>query len=228
MQSMSKNIVYETDWDNVIQELETEDIKLSSYDRPLLDHLGDVSGKKILDYGCGPGMLAQVLQKNGALVQVWDINPDMLLKARQRIGLKNVFDTFDDIPSNFFDIIICNLVLCIVSDSKTVKIMHNIKKNLNKDGSAYVGFSNPKIFNVYESNLDLRLPIGASYDKNHIYSKIKKEGGYTINEFHRPIEWYVNIFNQVGLRIDDIIFTPEYELNGKKIKDFIIFKLTKK
>ena len=57
--------------------------------------------------------------------------------------------------------------------------------------------------------------------------KTKKEGGYKIIENHRPIEWYENVYRKAGLKLVDTIFTPEYNLKGRKIKDFIIFKLKK-
>ena len=57
--------------------------------------------------------------------------------------------------------------------------------------------------------------------------KTKKEGRYQIIENHRPIEWYEKVYKMEGLKLVDIIFTPEYELKSRKIKDFIIFKLKK-
>ena len=57
--------------------------------------------------------------------------------------------------------------------------------------------------------------------------KTKKEGGYQIIENHRPIEWYEKVYKDTGLKLVDTIFTPEYELKQRKIKDFIIFKLKK-
>ena len=57
--------------------------------------------------------------------------------------------------------------------------------------------------------------------------KTKKEGMYEIIENHRPIEWYEEMYKEQGLNLVDTFFTPEYELKGRKIKDFIIFKLKK-
>ena len=57
--------------------------------------------------------------------------------------------------------------------------------------------------------------------------KTKKEGGYQIVENHRPIEWYERAYKEAGLELADTIFTPEYELGGRQIEDFIIFALKK-
>jgi hypothetical protein len=83
------------------------------------------------------------------------------------------------------------------------------------------------LLDVPETNLDLRPEPEHEYEENHSYMKTKKEGGYQIIENHRPIEWYENIYKEAGLNLEDTIYTPEHKLNGRPIKDFIIFKLTK-
>jgi hypothetical protein len=80
---------------------------------------------------------------------------------------------------------------------------------------------------VPETQLDLRPTPKHRYEENHSYMKTKKEGGYQVIENHRPIEWYEKVYKDAGLKLVDTIFTPEYELKQRKIKDFIIFKLKK-
>ena len=222
-----KLVADQKEWSAVAKELEDENLKLASYDDTLMSAIGDIRGKKVLDYGAGPGVLALGLQKMGADVKVWDINNEMREKAGAKIGAENIYSDVNQVPQNFFDIIICNLVLCIVPEVEVKNIVGNIKNFLNETGSAYIGFCNPKIFQVAESNLDFRFPTGNKYEDGHDYKKIKKEGGYEIIETHRPIEWYEKAYIDAGLKRTDTFFTPEYELKGKKIRDFIIFKLEK-
>src|SRR6476660_5199337 len=48
------------------------------YERPaMLDLAGDVSGRRVLDVGCGAGALAQALRDRGALVTGLDASPAM-------------------------------------------------------------------------------------------------------------------------------------------------------
>ena len=227
MDTSKKLVAEQKEWGVVAKELEAENLKLASYDNTLMSAIGDVKDKKVLDYGAGPGVLALGLQKMGADVKVWDINNEMREKAGAKIGSENIYRDISEVPQNFFDIVICNLVLCIVPEDEVKNIVKNIKAVLNETGSAYIGFCNPKIFQVAESNLDFRFPTGNKYEDNHDYKKIKKEGGYEIIETHRPIEWYEKIFGEAGLRLADEFYTPEYELKDNKIKDFIIFKLSK-
>ena len=227
MDTSKKLVAEQKEWGVVAKELEAENLKLASYDNTLMSAIGDVKDKKVLDYGAGPGVLALGLQKMGADVKVWDINNEMREKAGAKIGSENIYSDISQVSQNFFDIVICNLVLCIVPEDEVKNIVKNIKAVLNETGSAYIGFCNPKIFQVAESNLDFRFPTGNKYEDNHDYKKIKKEGGYEIIETHRPIEWYEKIFGEAGLRLADEFYTPEYELKDNKIKDFIIFKLSK-
>ena len=222
-----KLISKETEWARVSKELEAEKIKLAYYDNTLIPLLGNLKGKKVLDYGGGPGILATALKKLGAQVKEYDISPDMRKQAGDKIGVGNIYENINKIPKKYFDFVICNLVLCIVSETEVKRILTNIKNVLKKEGLAYIGFCNPLIYDVPESRIDFRKQTGEDYNKNHNYQKVKKEGGYRIVEIHRPIEWYESVYRKAGLKLTDIIFTPEYELKGRIIKDFAIFKLKK-
>jgi hypothetical protein len=214
-------------WGKVLKELESEKIKLAYYDNTLIPLLGNLKKKKILDYGGGPAVLSTAVKAKGADSRLFDISSDMRTRAGERIGRENVYKRVEDIPSNYFDFIICNLVLCIVPEKEVVQIIKNIYLELKKNRIAYIGFCNPLIFDVPESKIDFRTQTKHKYEENHKFKKIKKEGNYEIIELHRPIEWYTKIYKDVGFTLVDTIFTPEYEHKGRKIKDFVIFKLKK-
>lgn len=218
-------VARQEEWNKVAGDLEAENLKLASYDNTLVPLLGDLKDKKILDYGAGPGILALGLQRLGADAKVWDINPELVNKSAEKIGDDNVYRNIEDVPRHYFDAIICNLVLCIVPEDEVRRILTDLKEMLNDTGHVYIGFCNPRIYDVHESQLDLRFQTGDAYEMNHEYKKVKKEGGYEIIETHRPVEWYVKEYEAAGLELVETFFTPEYELNGVKIKDFVIFKL---
>ena len=84
--------------------------------------LGDVSGKRVLDVGCGTGQLAVDLAGRGAGLTGLDPSPEMLHKAR-RLGLRRgvpvdwMNGAFGSLPRDEpFDTVTCNLVLCHVPE----------------------------------------------------------------------------------------------------------------
>ena len=52
--------------------------------RPALAKLGDLRGRRVLDFGCGHGMAAVVLAKRGARVIAFDLSGGYLREARAR------------------------------------------------------------------------------------------------------------------------------------------------
>ena len=57
------------------------------YERPAMLRLaGDVSGRRILDAGCGSGPLSAALRAKGAVVTGFDSSAAMVDLARRRLG----------------------------------------------------------------------------------------------------------------------------------------------
>ena len=219
----NKHIEKQDQWSKASAELSEEVIKLASYDTLLLEILGDIKKKKILDYGCGPGILLKELDSRGADVYGFDISEELINKATEILP-PHKLSTDLNLKMNV-DVVICNLVLCIVEEAEVNNILLNIKELIKTEGSVYIGFCNPKIFNISESQLDLRERTSCLYEENHEYTKTKKEGGYTIIEKHRPIEWYRNVYQNNDFTIVTEYSTKEYEINNKKVEDFIIFEI---
>ena len=59
------------------------------YDRPpVLSLLPPVSGRRVLDAGCGPGAYAEWMADHGAEVVALDVSPRMVEHARRRLGFR--------------------------------------------------------------------------------------------------------------------------------------------
>jgi SAM-dependent methyltransferase len=52
--------------------------------------LGPLSGKQVLDYGCGHGMASVVFARAGAVVSAFDLSPGYLAEARRRASANGV------------------------------------------------------------------------------------------------------------------------------------------
>lgn len=94
-------------------------------DRLLHKLLGDVSGKRVLEVGCGEGELTANLQERGALVTAVDPSWSMLKAARDRLGnsgrpLGLVQAKGEQLPfaSSSFDVVLAKTVLCFVGDGQ--------------------------------------------------------------------------------------------------------------
>ena len=93
------------------------------YDRPaVLSLLPDVTGKRVLDAGCGPGAYAEWLLDHGAQVVAVDATEKMLAHARARTAnraefhLANLNAPLDFLADASFDLVICPLVLDYIRD----------------------------------------------------------------------------------------------------------------
>lgn len=62
--------------------------------RPAFDQLGDLAGKRVLDYGCGHGMASVVLARRGAIVTGFDLSAGYVEEARQRAAANEVIAEF--------------------------------------------------------------------------------------------------------------------------------------
>src|SRR5262245_38597033 len=58
--------------------------------RPALEQLGDVSGLRVLDYGCGHAMAGIVLARRGARVTAFDLSAGYLAEAHRRATANGV------------------------------------------------------------------------------------------------------------------------------------------
>lgn len=97
-------------------------IQNAYYERPAMVALaGQVSGRRILDAGCGAGPLSAALRERGAEVTGIDASAQMLALARRRLGEDadlRVVDLSDPLPfaDGAFDDVVASLVLHYLQD----------------------------------------------------------------------------------------------------------------
>jgi len=87
------------------------------YDRPaVLAALGPVTGRRVLDAACGPGLYLRELLERGATVSAFDASPVMVTLARQltanQVRIEQaVLGEPLPYPDCAFDLIVCALAI---------------------------------------------------------------------------------------------------------------------
>lgn len=96
---------------------------------------------KVLDAGCGPGLMTRLLQKEGWEVVACDYSKGMIKTSKKKAKLENLPDVYHHLPlselsklKTKFDFIILNGVLPYVSKEEEPKVFSELKKVLNQGG----------------------------------------------------------------------------------------------
>jgi SAM-dependent methyltransferase len=118
------------------------------YDRPaVLELLGPLEGKRVLDAGCGPGLYAEELVERGAEVVAFDQSPEMVALAKERLAgraelsVHDLAAPLDWLTVGSFDLAVMALVIHHVDDR--VGALREIHRVLKSDGALVVSTHHP-------------------------------------------------------------------------------------
>jgi len=197
------------DWQLQVGEHGDNNRRLNS-DPILWAFLGDVSGKRVLDAGCGTGYLTRHLHDKGAHVTGIDLSERMLEIARaSRPDLDFRQDSCTDLHTltdASFDAIVANYVLMDVPDlSATLHAFHRV---LKPNGIAVVVFSHPCFpqgdATLSENSQQLTYVWNSSYFQP--LKRIDPPWAHFKSEFiwfHRPLSDYWKAFRGAGFQVID-------------------------
>ena len=190
------------------------------------------TNKKVFDYGCEWGEYAGLLSKNGYNVTAYNISDMMIEQARRKfkgpifLKKREFYNNLHKLE-NRFDLVMSNLWLCITKKNEHTTFLKNLKKLATNDGFILLSFCHPCFDYMPESIITHRiLPRGKiRYNREIINKKIVHENGLEFIDYHRPLEYYISLFKNNGLKIVNIF---ESETLGTNFyPDFIIFLLRK-
>lgn len=112
--------------------------------RLILEMLGDVGGRRVLDLGCGDGELACELAARGAIVTGIDSSPAMIEAAKERAAQQGADVAFEEagaddlpFPADDFDVVTAVTILCFVQDATPV--FREIARVLRPGGRFVIG-----------------------------------------------------------------------------------------
>lgn len=177
------------------------------YARPAaLELLGDVSGRRILDAGCGSGPLVADLVERGARVTGFDASAAMLELARRRLGADVplvVADLAQSLPfaAGEFDDAVASLVLHYLEDWSGP--LTELRRVLRPGGRLLVVVNHPVIRPVVHPDED--------YFATTPYTEDYTFDGHTVQLtfWHRPLHAMTDAFTDAGFRVS-VVSEPPY------------------
>ena len=171
-----------------------------------LELLGNVKGKKILDYGCGTGIYARLLTKKGAKVKGFDISSEMLKIAKhENPKLDFKLGSGYKIPfKEKFDIVLASLVVHYLEDWE--KMFKEVSRVLKEGGIFIFSTGNP-VAEVSEKvsykERNFRVP-GDYFKERKMYGIWTKSGKkIKMPFFHKTYETIMKTIMENGFEIVD-------------------------
>lgn len=174
----------------------------------LLGMAGDVSGKKVLDAGCGEGHVARLFARHGADVVGVDISPRLVRLARTfqegpAGGLEYIqADLAKGLPSHrgVFDLATANMVLDDCRDLGAV--LATIADALKPNGRLLLSMNNPYAL-VARGKVD---DYFASGPLTQTFGTERAE--YEVPFYYRTFEEWVAAFRQSGFLVRSLVDVP--------------------
>jgi SAM-dependent methyltransferase len=176
------------------------------YARPEVVRIaGDVSGRRILDAGCGSGPLTEALRDRGASVTGFDVSAAMVDLARERLGEDadlHVVDLAAPLPfaDCEYDDAIASLVLHYLEDWSGP--LAELRRVLKPGGRLVVSVNHPSAYAIVYPDADYFAI--SRYSEDYVFD------GRTVwlTFWHRPLHAMADAFAAAGFRITGISEPP--------------------
>lgn len=173
----------------------------------LLELLGDLEGRDVLDAGCGEGFLARILAARGARVTGIDLSPRLIQFARE----KNADGTIDYRVADLsrplpefegrFDLIGSYLVL---NDVRDYRGFASTLASLAEPGARMaLAFNNP-YSSVVREHISDYFASGTMGTYGGLWN-----AGIKARYYHRTLEEYLDAFLDVGWRLEKLVDVPD-------------------
>jgi len=180
--------------------------------------LGDVSGRRILDLGCGEGGYARELKRRGANIIGADGSERLVQIARERAEAEQLEIQFicananalDTIPDNGFDLVIAAMSLMDIEDYPGA--VREVRRVLCNGGSLLMSITHPCFsarISQWERPTDnkhelLFFKVDNYFDREVWEDKITKDFSASVLRRHRPLEDYVQVLLREGLLLREL------------------------
>ena len=233
------------DWDIQVGD-DGDSNRILNSDPVLWQFAGDVSGRTVLDAGCGTGYLSRKLHEHGARVIGVDFSKDMIRIARSKLAsIDYRVDSCSELKTvedESVDLIVANYVLMDTPDlAGTMRAFFRV---LRPGGNVVAVFSHPCFPAGRATVAD---DGGTTYQWSFPYFQKQKcvdpPWGHFTSEFiwfHRPLSDYWKAFVEAGFQVVDFeepriaperchLAGTQRKLDNSKSRPFsVAFKLQKR
>lgn len=188
--------------------------------------LGDLHGKSLLDSGCGSGYLSAELSKTAASVIGTDFSPSFIALCRDKFATRanlsfTEHDALKKMPftDGFFDIILSKMVLQYVEKLDT--FAGESYRTLRTGGKLLVIVDHPFHAQYYfaqekAGKPNKKYPALRDYFSREKQTKLSLWGKVNLTWYPKTVADYILPFLKAQLKLLNIIELPE-EKNGVKI-----------
>ena len=196
------------DWIRQAQDVETSH-REAMLDGWMLDAVGDVSGCKIIDLGCGEGRFSRMLTEQGAVVTGVDLcRPFIEFAQNHRVSeeayLIGDMEDLHDVPSDEFDLAVSYVTLVDVPNmrsavSEAFRVLRSggrfVVCNLHPMVSANPGW-------IKQGKRQIHYPVDRYFDEGERDISLREDLPWT--NFHRTLSTQFHTFVGAGFTVDDI------------------------
>ncbi len=203
----------------------------------LIDVLGDIKDKGVLDLGCGYGKYSKILAEKGAKVLGIDISGYMIELAKKNNSHPNITYSVQD-ASNMsdvqeqFDIIFMNIVVPNMNKETLSKTLSEASRLLKDNGRFIITSLHPLSLvpdrNPYDKPLDFKKE---NYFKDgHMYNAeaVTQKGNLMhFTDVHYTISFLTKIFKENGFVIQEIFESKGMPEKGIYMPKLIGFECVK-
>jgi SAM-dependent methyltransferase len=170
----------------------------------VLDQLGDVAGRRVLDLGCGDGSFAPTVLARGAASYVGvDGSPAMVETARATVGGPATFElcSIEDFeaPPGSFDLVTSRMALHHVED--LTGVLRAVRRLLTGDGRLIFTVVHP----VITSHDDQPAGRRTTWTVDRYFEPGPRRRtwfGRPVTWYHRTVETHVGALHDAGFSLD--------------------------
>jgi ubiquinone/menaquinone biosynthesis C-methylase UbiE len=185
----------------------------------LMDLIGNVAGKKVIDLACGEGWLTRALQNAGASPVVGtDVSAEMIALARDKesqhpLGIEyRVEDARAEGPPRDFDLVTSNWLLVYARDREELaRLCRGMARQVRSGGRCVTLITNPELYTWQDEppdyrkyGFEARLPGSAVEGAPVVFTLHLDDSSLEIENYYLPAGAYADGLRAAGFR--DVAF----------------------